>query len=223
MNEGGGGRRIEAVLFDFDHTLGIDNKLEETVLFDLTARYCVAPLSAEDIAAALSRFRRGLEPLGEMLRRAFEGCACGQEVLAEYKAAALALIPERLEAMPGAVRTTAALEARGLAVAILSNGWTDLQVAKAGAIGFEGRVFVSESIGAWKPDVRAFRIAADELGVSLERSIYVGDSPSTDVVGAKGAGMTAVWADLEGQTYPAGLVPPDHAITSLDQVLDILA
>ena len=213
--------RIEAVLFDFDHTLGVDNKLEETVLHDLTERYCAAPLPAEDVAAALSRFRRGLEPLDEMLRRAFEGCACG-DMLVEYKDAVLQQLPPRLEPMRGAAQTIAAIEARGLTVAILSNGWTELQKAKAAGIGFAGPVFVSESIGAWKPDVRAFRTAADELGVRLDKSTYVGDSPSTDVVGAKGAGMTAVWADLEGQTYPAGVVQPDYTITSLGQLLEIL-
>jgi putative hydrolase of the HAD superfamily len=213
---------IEAVLFDFDHTLGVDNKLEETVLHDLTGRYCAAPLSGQDIALALARFRRGREPLAAMVSRAFDGCSCGADMLAEYKAAVLQLLPERLEAMPGATATIAALEARGLTVAILSNGWTELQLAKASGIGYEGPVFVSESLGVWKPDVRAFRIAADALGISLRRSMYVGDSPPSDVVGAKGAGMVAVWAALEGQTYPDDIVRPDHTITSLGQMVEIV-
>jgi len=51
--------------------------------------------------------------------------------------------------------------------------------------------------------------------------MYVGDSPLTDVVGAKNAGMFAVWADLEGQAYPTGVTTPDFAITSLDQIVEL--
>ena len=213
--------RIEAVLFDFDHTLGIDNKLEETVLRDLTRRYCGAPMSDQDIAAALGRFRRGFEPLGAMLANALEGCACGDDVLHEYKAAALRLLPQRLCASPGVAMTVADLKARGVVVAILTNGWSELQLAKAAGIGFDGPVFVSESIGAWKPDARAFRIATDSLAVPAERSAYVGDSPFTDVAGSKNVGMISVWADLEARTYPADGVEPDYSITSLSQILEL--
>ena len=214
-------RGVEAVLFDFDHTLGVDHKLEETVLLDLSQRYCAAPLTGEQIGAALALFRSGSVRLPDMIRTAMAGCSCGDDIVDLYKSLALELVPARLEPTPGAARTIAALEARGLAVAILSNGWTELQVAKAAAIGFDGSVYVSESIGAWKPDTRAFEIATQGLDVSPRRSMYVGDSPLTDVVGAKNAGMFAVWADLEGQAYPTGVTTPDFAITSLDQIVEL--
>lgn len=210
------------MLFDFDHTLGVDHKLEETVLLDLSQRYCARPLTGEQIGAALALFRSGIVRLPDMIRTALAGCSCGGDIVDLYKELALELVPARLEPTPGAARTIAALEARGLAVAILSNGWTELQMAKAAAIGFDGSVYVSESIGAWKPDTRAFEIATQGLDVSPQRSMYVGDSPLTDVVGAKNAGMFAVWADLEGQAYPRGVTTPDYAITSLDQVVELV-
>jgi len=215
-------RGVEAVLFDFDHTLGVDHKLEETVLLDLSQRYCAAPLTGEQIGAALALFRSGSVRLPDMIRAAMAGCSCGDDIVDLYKSRALELVPARIEPTPGAARTIAALEARGLAVAILSNGWTELQIAKAAAIGFDGSVYVSESIGAWKPDTRAFEIATHGLAVSPRRSMYVGDSPLTDVVGAKNAGMFAVWADLEGQAYPRGVTAPDFAITALDQVVELV-
>lgn len=207
------------MLFDFDHTLGIDHRLEETVLLELSRRSCPQPLTGEQIAAALSSFRRGAMSLALMLRTAFTDCACGDEIVELYRSLALELLPARLEPMPGATGTVAALRASGLAVAILSNGWTELQLAKAAGIGFDGPVYVSESIGAWKPDVRAFEIATQGLDVSPERSMYVGDSPLTDVAGAKNAGMIAVWADLEGQAYPDEAIAPDYAITSLEELV----
>lgn len=210
------------MLFDFDHTLGVDHHLEEAVLGALSQRYCPAPFSDERIIASLALFRRGTLSLADMLRDAFDGCACGDDIVATYKTLALELLPERLEPMPSAAATIGALQASGLKVAILSNGWTELQMAKAAAIGFEGSVYVSESIGAWKPDVRAFEIATQGLDVLAERSIYVGDSPLTDVVGAKSAGMIAVWADLEGQPYPKGAIAPDRSITALDQLPELV-
>jgi len=210
------------VLFDFDHTLGVDHRLEETVLAELSQRYCAAPFSDERIGTSLSLFRTGSLSLADMLRSAFDGCACGDDFVNLYKARALELLPTRLEPLPGAQTTIKALQTGGLTVAILSNGWTELQVAKAAEIGFEGSVYVSESIGAWKPDVRAFEIATQGLDVSATRSMYVGDSPLTDVVGAKSANMVAVWADLEGRSYPVGAIEPDYAITSLEQIIELI-
>lgn len=210
------------MLFDFDHTLGVDHRLEETVLLELSRRYCTAPLANGRIVEALAAFRSGTTPLSQMIREAFAGCACGDDIVERYKSLALERLPSCVEPMAGAMRTIAALRSSGLAVAILSNGWTELQLAKAAAIGFDGPVYVSEAIGAWKPDAQAFEIATQSLGAALERSMYVGDSPLTDVAGSKNVGMCAVWADLEGQTYPEGVIVPDFAITSLEELLEIV-
>ena len=208
-------RRVEAVLFDFDHTLGVDHRLEESVLRDLTERFCRARLSDAGIADALASFRSGEVTLADMLARAFAGCDCGEGILSTYRAAALERLPERLEPMPGASETLSALRSRGYVVAILSNGWRELQMCKAAAIGFDGPVIVSETIGAWKPDARAFEIAGRQLGVKLPRSVYVGDSPVTDVEGSKAAGMISIWADLEAREYPPDAAAPDYSIRSL--------
>ena len=211
--------RIQAVLFDFDHTLGVDHHLEESLLRDLSAHYCCAPLAETAIAETLAVFRSGSRSLADTLATAFSGCACGVEIIDAYKAAALRRLPTQLEAMPGALDTLQELEARGYTVAILSNGWTELQIAKAAVIGFEGPVLVSESIGAWKPDARAFEIAGRELGVALERSVYVGDAPAADVAGSQRAGMMAIWAALEGQQYPPDEPVPDASIHGLADLI----
>jgi len=212
------GARIDAVLFDFDHTLGIDHRLEETVLHDLSSRLCASPLSGARVVETLALFRSGGASLPATLQAAFDGCACGDGIVERYKTAVLALLPEHLEPMPGAPTALRALQEAGLIVGILSNGWTELQRAKAAGIGFDGPVIVSEAIDAWKPDQRAFEVAARTVGARLDRTVYVGDSPFTDVAGARSAGMVAVWADLEGAIYPAALERPDHKITALDQL-----
>ena len=214
-------RRLEAVLFDFDHTLGIDHRLEEGVLRDLSRRWCTSPLTDDAIAAVLRRFRTGEVGLEAMLSGAFAACAPPPDVLGAYKAEALSRVSELVTAFPHCAQTLVALRDRGLRTAVLSNGWTELQRAKAAAVGFAGPVYVSEEIGAWKPDAAAFRYAAERLEVDSSRCAYVGDSPLADVEGARNAGMTAIWADLESQTYPGGCAAPDFIIHDLQQLLSL--
>jgi len=48
---------------------------------------------------------------------------------------------------------------------------------------------VDPAIGAFKPDPRGFRIAAERWGVPAEQILYVGDRSDVDAVGAASAGM----------------------------------
>ena len=54
-------------------------------------------------------------------------------------------------------------------------------------------VIDSTVYGVSKPDAQIFHAALSELGVSAEKAIYVGDTYSDDIMGAKGAGMWAAW------------------------------
>ena len=143
-------------------------------------------------------------------------------VAQEYRAVALALAPDSVKPMPGAPDLFALLASRGVRHAIFSNGWSELQAAKAAAIGYPGRVITSEEVGAWKPDATAFLRAAALAGFEAATTLYVGDSPLTDIVGSKAAGMQAAWADLEGKQYPDDVVKPDHIVTVLPEVVDLV-
>ena len=133
----------------------------------------------------------------------------------EYRARCLALVPSSVEATPGAQQLYEQLAERGVAHAIFSNGWTELQRSKAAAAGYPGLVMTSKEIGFWKPDVRAFRQACEALNFDIASTMYVGDSPEADVSGSKAAGLIACWADLEERPYPARLVAPDYTIKKL--------
>jgi HAD superfamily hydrolase (TIGR01509 family) len=211
---------IKAVLFDFDHTLGVDDRLEERVLRLLAERHCVHDPSDAEIAEALRSFRSGELGLAAMLSQTFTRWGYDGDVESEYKMETLRMLPESLTPMPGAGETLEGLAREGFSVGILTNGWTELQRAKAALIGFEGPVFASEEIGAWKPDRRAFHIAVSQLEVDAAESLYVGDSPYVDVAGAKNAGMRAAWADLEGKRYPPDVVEPDLVVKRLTELID---
>lgn len=54
-------------------------------------------------------------------------------------------------------------------------------------------VIDSTVVGVWKPEPEIFRAALFALEVSPHEAIYVGDSYSHDVSGAKGVGMLTAW------------------------------
>lgn len=215
---------VRSLLFDFDHTLGTDGKLEERVLRGLAIRYCERIPSDAEIAATLDAFRSGRVALDSMVEEAVVSWGGrGSAIVAqEYRAVAIALVPASVQPMPGARELFALLETREIGHAIFSNGWSALQAAKAAAVGYPGRVITSEEVGAWKPDAAAFQRGAASAGFDVRSTLYVGDSPFVDVVGSKRAGMLAAWADLEGQAYPKDTAKPDHVITWLPDVVDLV-
>lgn len=214
--------QIKAVLFDFDHTLGIDNKLEELVLRELILSYCRTAPGDDAVRDVLRRFRTGGETMEAAIGQALQSCGCldrnVEHAVRAFRQQALALAPEKVRAMPGAREMLRELTARQVPIGILSNGWTQLQHLKAWLINFPGPVLASEEIGAWKPDVRAFTIALDRFSMDAAATLYVGDDPVVDVAGAKSAGMPAAWADLEGKTYPDSARPPDFTVTALSEI-----
>lgn len=54
-------------------------------------------------------------------------------------------------------------------------------------------VVVSEKIGIKKPDPRIFEFACEQLNISANTAIFVGDNPYTDIDGANAIGMLSVF------------------------------
>lgn len=105
-------------------------------------------------------------------------------------------------ATPGSVEALARLRGRGYAIAILTNGQTEDQEAKAAAIGVRrlaDRLITSQDAGCRKPDPHIFRLAADALGASPGATYMVGDSPEADIQGALNAGLRPVLYDPHGR------------------------
>lgn len=57
---------------------------------------------------------------------------------------------------------------------------------------FNYLVFSDEVVYA-KPDPMIFKLTIEQLGCGPEKAVHVGDDPITDVIGARKAGMKAVW------------------------------
>jgi putative hydrolase of the HAD superfamily len=71
---------------------------------------------------------------------------------------------------------------------------------KMGINQFFNVVLVSQDVGWRKPHVKIFEEALKRLGVKAEETVYVGDSPTEDIKGAKRLGLKTVF--VPSQFYP---------------------
>ncbi|MGB8266113.1 MAG: HAD family hydrolase [Candidatus Velthaea sp.] len=225
-------RRIQGVGFDFDHTLGLDRGLEAEGFTRLAAELGT-PISfarepwTSTIAGLLARFRGGELSSTEMVAQfcaALERRADPCDRAPRWREICCGLVDAHVIAVPGACEALAELRARGVPIAILTNGWSPLQERKiARALGaFPEPVLVSETLGLAKPAAGAFVKLADALGVARERVAYVGDNPLIDAAAAQAAGLIGVWFDGEGIAAPAGAPPADYVIRRLAELATLV-
>ena len=105
-------------------------------------------------------------------------------------------------------------------LALLSNGAPDLQREKirGSRLGaYFNAILISGEIGVRKPEPEMFSLALDKLGVSANEAVMVGNRIDSDIVGAKNAGITAVWLNRDRVQNDTG-IEPDLEISTLDQL-----
>jgi HAD superfamily hydrolase (TIGR01509 family) len=223
---------IRALGFDFDHTLGIDNKLERVAFLRLAecahAAGCrtLGSLAQESryIDALLDEQRSGALTIEEAVRRFLEerGCGGADRFVDVYKRIALESVEQFVVPQPDVAEVLAALRARRIPYAILTNGWSPLQERKALRVSFDGPVLVSSELRMQKPAAGAFAALAAALGHAPQHIAYVGDAPAADVAGAQAAGMVGVWLDAEGARYPDDLAPACAIVHTLTELLTLV-
>ncbi len=210
-----------AVGFDFDHTLGIDRSLEISVLGEL-----LPGAAGAAIATSLDAYRSGTQTLEDALALCAEQTGerpfDARELAVRFRSECVARVPQFVRALPGAGALLATLREAKIPHAILTNGWSPLQERKARAIGFDGPILVSETIGASKPGAAAFEQLARALGCAPANIWYVGDDPLADVDGAIRAGMQGLWFDWEGRGYPQLIHKPCAVIHHLRDAIALL-
>ena len=101
-----------------------------------------------------------------------------------------------------------------LSLGVITNGNTTWQ-AMAIADRFDFWL-AADQTGVRKPDPRVFRMAAAAAGCSPRDLVHVGDEPASDLVGARRAGVRAVWINRTGAGSPG--VEPDAEISDLTEL-----
>lgn len=116
--------------------------------------------------------------------------------------------------------TLAALKQRGLILCVISNFDSRLFGILQG-LGIRSHfdsVLISSQVGYAKPAAEIFHSALSRYGLSPQEALHVGDSPETDIVGAKGAGLQGIL--LDPRTDDAGNGQSIRNLKSLLPIID---
>ncbi len=113
-------------------------------------------------------------------------------------------INDAIEPMAGASECLTALVDRGIKCHVLTNGPSDSQrrrLSRLGFVPFLDNVFVSEELGAFKPDPAVFAATVDRIGRPPNQILVVGDDLNRDILPARKAGLHAVHFAPAGSSY----------------------
>jgi putative hydrolase of the HAD superfamily len=124
---------------------------------------------------------------------------------------------------PGAHDAIDALRARGVKLALVTNGGADTQRAKVERFALTHRfdhIQIEGEHGFGKPEARAYLHAMQALGVTAQDTWMVGDNLEWEVEAPQRLGIYAIWIDVHGDGLPAGsTIKPDRIIRSLSELV----
>ncbi len=88
------------------------------------------------------------------------------------------------------------LKQQGYLLGIVTNGRGQFQTRSIAGLGIRDYfdvILISEVEQVRKPQPEIFKRAMNRLGVSAQDSVFVGDHPEADILGAKSAKMWTIW------------------------------
>ena len=126
--------------------------------------------------------------------------------------------------LPGAYEAVEALSKK-YKLYLASNGTAKVQAGRlesAQISHFFQEIFVSQEIGANKPDILYFQRCFGRIpGFDPKRAMMVGDSLSSDILGGIQAGIKTCWVNPQGKPCPEH-IRPDYEIKALSQLEELL-
>lgn len=123
------------------------------------------------------------------------------------------------------VRSTLRILREHFPMAIVSDGQSSYargELHKVGLTKYFNPIVVSGDHGFRKPDRRLFQFALDGMGVTAEKTLYVGNDMHRDIFGAREAGMRTVMYDSDQGTKQHQDCEPEHRITDFRDLLGIV-
>ena len=114
---------------------------------------------------------------------------------------------------------------QSIVLGIISNGRGQFQMDTIMVLGIENyfeTILISEKEGMKKPDPRIFKKALQQLNITANECIFVGDHPGNDVKASQDTGMLAVWKkDLQWEDVQADFII--HDLMEIPLIVENLA
>ena len=130
--------------------------------------------------------------------------------------------------MPGALEFVRKLreEIPGARIYIASNGATINAQGRMASTGLDKLIehlYISEDMGVNKPEKEFYDICLEGIGEPKETCIMIGDSLTSDMLGAKNAGLASVWFMPSGDVDAAVReYDIDYCASNYDELLEVL-
>ena len=207
-------------LFDFASAAARCQAVPEEKRAPLTALWRDKQLQYTWLRTLQSRYADFWQVTGDALDFALDSLALADPGLRE------SLMRLYLELQPFAEvpEVLAALKARGLTVAILSNGTPAMlasAVGRAGLADVVDRIFSVDAVGAYKTDRRVYQYALDELALSAREVVFL-SSNGWDAYAASAFGLPVVWVNRYGQRPERLPGAPDLVLQDLRGFADAI-
>ena len=230
-------KQYKAIFLDWDDTIGDWTNAEHKALQDIYATYHLDALypAFEDYLNAYKPYNLelwGMYGQGKIAKeelhflrfyRPIERLAISDERIRELAREMgdefLRLTNKYFSVLPGADEVVRKL-AKKYPLTIISNGFKEVQYYKFAHSGLAecfAHTIISEEVGINKPQPEIFRIALELNHVTAKEAVMIGDSYSSDIQGAKNAGIDQIWLH-EGETDETA----NHIVPQLKEVLTIL-
>jgi len=213
-------KQYKAIFLDWDDTIGDWTTAEHKALQDIYVHYQLNRLypTFEDYLNAYKPYNLelwGMYGRGEVtkdwlhlqrfLKPLLANDANGEnesmvKLAHEIGAEFLRLTNKYFCLMPDAERVVKYLAGKYL-LTIISNGFKEVQYYKfehSGLAPYFTHTLISEEVGINKPQPGIFEIALERNGITAAEALMIGDSYSSDIAGAKAAGIDQMWITNEG-------------------------
>ena len=165
--------------------------------------------------------------LGDVMRETCAACGIApteseiDELIRQY----VAPLDARVIPYDDTLDTLAALRERGLGIGLVSNTmwpsrYHQRELDRFGVTPYLDHIVFSAEAGVWKPQPGIYYLSLDALGAPAAEAIFVGDTPESDIAGAQGVGMRAVYKRNARRRETD--VRPDATITDLAELLPLL-
>jgi len=193
--------QINTVIFDLDNTILNRRQAFRVFAERFISKYVFLAKEEEKdsfisymILADKDGYRKKRELFEDILSSfRFKDPVPSIDVLLEYW---FSEFPKCAVLMEGALEVLEYLKTKQIKLGIITNGSVRAQSSKLDHVSIRDyfvSVVISDEVGVKKPDKRIFEIALNQLNADLDKTIFIGDQPLNDVVGAENVGIRGIW------------------------------
>lgn len=125
----------------------------------------------------------------------------------------------------GALSLLEKLSKKGYVLGAITNGTARIQKSRIKKSGlgrfFNDNIFISEEIGLRKPEKAYFDYVIDNMGITDKSKVLVlGDSISSDILGASNSGLDSCFVSQKGKEVPKGITAT-YTVNELDEIISV--